>query len=144
MKRKTKYLGENCKIMTELLFETDAFERMCIKAADILKQSGLNPVLISPQGKRSSHLTVANSEVKRARDLFQTVRLKAQLREVILVKIRNKPGALVQVLKKIANGGINLKYAVLIPLDSTISYAIFETDDNPAALGILTNPTPTR
>lgn len=84
------------------------------------------------QGKGIVHILVENAE--EARDALAEAGFDVRAaRNVVVVPIEDRPGALGEMSQKLADGGVNIEQAYL----ATNNRAVFATDDHEKALEIL-------
>ena len=60
-------------------------------------------------------------------------------KEVLLVRLENKPGTMADVTIKISNKGINLTYAFAVAVDAEHSILLIGSEDNEAALKVISS-----
>lgn len=130
-------LMEEDRIVTELFFERPAFKEVS-KVAKSLEKQGIKPILMPPEDRGiSAHLIVENSDLPKVRQVIKDLGLNASEKEVIIIKLENRPGTMADAAKKISDRGVNLTYAFSVTMTPTLSYVLLGASDNVAALKAL-------
>ena len=129
-------MGEE-RIVTELFLEKPNF-RDVSKVAHVLGEIGVKSILMPPDDREiNTHLVVENSDLDNVRKKLKSMKLKAIEKEVIIIRLENKPGTMADAAKKISDKGVNLLYAFSVAMTPTMSYVLLGTSDNKTALNAL-------
>jgi len=84
-------------------------------------------------------LRVLVSDTSRARQILMKKDIPARVDEVVAVQMEDKPGQLADLLERLMETGIKIKYGyALAGMDSGKAIMIFRFDDNDKAIEILT------
>jgi len=108
----------------------------------LLDTLGLD-VMILPRvncGKRA-HLFIPKNDLKKARDAFETLGIRAKDNEVLIITLDNKIGAIADISREIRNKEVSIYYAFLADISLSQAYLILECSDNKLALRALENNT---
>jgi len=128
---------EGNRIVVEFFFEKPNFEEVS-KIAEVLKQDGINAILLPPDDRGiNTHCMIELSEVEKTRKKLEEIGVNAREKEVILIRLENRPGTMAEAAKKISEKGVNLTYAFSVTLSPEESYVLLGADDNKAALEAL-------
>ncbi len=131
-------MGEN-RIVTEFFFERPAFEEVS-KVARSLEEAGVKVMLLPPEDRGiNTHLIVESADVEKANEVLKRLGLSVKEKEALLIKLENRPGTMAEAAQKIAEKGVNLKYAFSVAIDPTKSYILLGAEDNKAALEALSS-----
>jgi hypothetical protein len=129
-------MGEN-RIVTELFLEKPNFKEVS-KVAKSLEQKGIKCIVMPPDDREiNTHLVVENKDLPQVREVIKSLGAEAVEKEVILIRLENRPGTMAEAAKKISDNGINLVYAFSVAMTPTMSYVLLGTADNRAALKAL-------
>ncbi len=129
-------MGED-RLVTELFLEKPNFKEVS-RVAKALEQAGIKPIVMPPDDREiNTHLIIENSDVEKARKKLREMNLKAMEKEVIIIRLENRPGTMAAAAKKISDRGINLLYAFSVTMSPTMSYVLLGTADNKGALKAL-------
>ncbi len=129
-------MGED-RLVTELFLEKPNFKEVS-RVAKALEQEGVKAIVMPPDDREiNTHLIVENSDIEKARRKLKDMKLKAIEKEVIIIRLENKPGTMAAAAKRISDRGINLLYAFSVTMSPTMSYVLLGTADNKAALKAL-------
>jgi hypothetical protein len=128
---------EEDHIVTQLFFEKPAFKEVSA-FAKALEKEGVKALPIPPEDRGiNTHLVVENADLAKVRKKLKESGLTAVEKEVIMIKLENRPGTMADAAKKIAAHGINLTYVFSVAMTPTIYYVLLSTSDNQAALKAL-------
>lgn len=134
---------ERCKVMdedrivTELFFEKPSFQEVS-RVATALKGAGVNAIVMPPEDRGiNTHLIVENADMEKTREKLKELGVKTEEKQVIIIKLDNRPGTMADAAKKISDRGINLVYAFSVAMTPTLSYVLLGAADNEAALKAL-------
>ncbi|MFN7991148.1 MAG: hypothetical protein U0R44_03235 [Candidatus Micrarchaeia archaeon] len=129
-------MGEN-RIVTELFLEKPSFKEVS-RVAKALADDGIKTIMMPPEDREiNTHLVVENADLEKVRKKLKAMKVKTMEKEVIIIRLENKPGTMAAASKKISDGGINLLYAFSVTMTPTMSYVLLGTADNKAALKAL-------
>jgi hypothetical protein len=129
-------MGED-RLVTELFLEKPNFKEVA-KVAKALEQEGIKTIIMPPEDREiNTHLVVENADLEKARRKLKSMNLKIMEKEVILIRLDNRPGTMAAAAKRISDKGINLLYAFSVTMTPTMSYVLLGTADNKAALKAL-------
>lgn len=129
-------MGED-RLVTELFLEKPSFNEVA-KVAKALAQDGIKTIIMPPEDREiNTHLVVENADLQKARKMLKGMGMKVMEKEVILIRLDNRPGTMAEAAKKISDRGINLLYAFSVTMTPTMSYVLLGTADNKAALKAL-------
>ena len=129
-------MGEE-RIVTELFLEKPSFKDVS-KVAHVLEEIGVKSILMPPEDREiNTHLVVENSDLDNVRKKLKSMNIKAIEKEVIIIRLENKPGTMADAAKKISDKGVNLLYAFSVAMTPTMSYVLLGTSDNKTALNAL-------
>jgi hypothetical protein len=125
------------RIVTELFFEKPTFKEVSMFAKS-LESAGVKPLLMPPEDRGiNTHLVVENKDLPKVRQKVKEAGIVAVEKEVIIIKLDNRPGTMADAAKKIAENGINLTYAFSVAMTPTLSYVLLGASDNEKALKAL-------
>ncbi len=131
---------EEDRIVTELFLENSTFKEVSKFAKEVEKQ-GVKPLLMPPEDRGiSTHLIIEAPDLPKVRKLLKEKSINAIEKEVIIIKLENRPGTMAEAAKKISDRGINLLYAFSVTMSPTLSYVLLSSSDNRAALKALNEP----
>jgi hypothetical protein len=131
-------MSEN-RIVTELFLEKPSFNEVS-KVAKMLEGVGVKSIMMPPDDREiNTHLIVENADLPKVRDALKRNGISAIEKEVIIIKLENRPGTMAEAAKRISDRGINLVYAFSVTMTPTMSYVLLGTADNRAALNALTD-----
>jgi hypothetical protein len=126
-------MGEN-RIVTELFLEKPNFKEVS-KIAKSLEAKGVKCMIMPPDDREiNTHLVVENKDLPKIRETLKGLGVEAVEKEVILIRLDNKPGTMAEAAKRISDKGINLVYAFSVAMTPTTSYVLLGTADNKSAL----------
>lgn len=129
-------MGEN-RIVTELFLERPNFREVS-KVAKALESKGVKSIVMPPEDREiNTHLVVESKDLPAVRSVLKALAVEAVEKEVIIIKLENKPGTMAEAAKRISEKGINLVYAFSVTMTPTMSYVLLGTADNAAALKAL-------
>ncbi len=129
-------MGED-RLVTELFLEKPNFKEVS-KVAKALEQEGLKSIVMPPEDREiNTHLIVENSDLDKVRKKLKDMKVKFIEKEVIIIRLENKPGTMAAAAKKISDRGINLLYAFSVTMSPSMSYVLLGTADNKGALKAL-------
>ena len=122
------------RLVTELFFEKPNFAEVS-KISVMLNENGINTILLPPEDRNiNTHLVVEQPDLEKAKQLLSEKGIEFIEKEVMLLRLENKPGTMAQAAMKIAEKGINLTYAFSVTMDDTYSLVLLGSDDNKKAL----------
>ncbi|MEW6036516.1 MAG: hypothetical protein AB1529_07935 [Candidatus Micrarchaeota archaeon] len=125
------------RIVTELFLEKPNFKEVS-RVAKELEKAGVKVLIMPPEDRGiNAHLIIENSDLQKARTKLKALGVEAQDKEVIIIRLENKPGTMADAAKKIADKGVNLIYAFSVAMTPTMSYVLLGASDNHAALKAL-------
>jgi hypothetical protein len=108
------------------------------KVAKALEAVGVKTLIMPPEDRGiNTHLIIENSDVEKARGKLKQLGVRAVDKEVIIIRLENRPGTMADAAKKIADKGVNLVYAFSVAMTPTMSYVLLGASDNKAALKAL-------
>ena len=129
-------MGEN-RIVTELFLDKPTFEEVS-KIARALQELNIRTIVMPPEERKiNTHLVVENSDLEKVRNVLDQLGVIASEKEVVLIKLENKPGTMADAATKVSNKGINLNYAFAVSMDEEMSYVLLGTSNNKKALEAL-------
>ncbi len=132
-------MGED-RLVTELFLEKPNFKEVA-RVAKALAQEGVKTIIMPPEDREiNTHLVVENADLEKARKKLKGMGMKVMEKEVILIRLENRPGTMAEAAKRISDKGINLLYAFSVTMTPTMSYVLLGTADNKAALKALEEP----
>ena len=127
------------RIVTELFFEKPSFAEVSAVAKK-LEEAGVNSLLLPPDDRGiNTHLIVETAELEKAKSKLNEAGVPFSEKEVLLVRLENKPGTMADVTIKISNKGINLTYAFAVAVDAEHSILLIGSEDNEAALKVISS-----
>jgi hypothetical protein len=122
------------RLVTELFFEKPTFKEISAMAKS-LEKIGVKNILMPPEDRGiNAHLVVESADLPKVRRKLGELGVSAVEKEVILIKLENRPGTMADAAIKIAAKGINLTYAFSVAMTPTLSYVLLGAADNKAAL----------
>lgn len=125
------------RLVTELFFERPGFEEVQ-KMSKALDEVGVKSILLPPDDRGiNTHLVVENADLAKAKEKLDSMGAKYSMKEVMLLRLENRPGTMAEAAVKISQKGINLTYAFSVAMDATHSYVLLGADDNKSALEAL-------
>ena len=129
---------EKSRIVVELFLEKPNFREVS-RVAKTLSAEGVKAIIMPPEDREiSTHLVVERSDLLKAKKILKQLGVTAVEKEVVLVALPNTPGTMAETTSKISSKGINLVYAFSVAMTPTLSYVIFGTENNEAALKAVT------
>jgi len=129
-------MGEN-RVVVELFFEKPSFEEVS-KIAKSLEEAGVKSMMLPPEERHiNTHLIVELADMEKARAKIKEMGVPVKEKEVMLIKMDNKPGAMADTIMRISGKGINLTYAFSVTVSPTTSYLLLNSADNEQALKLL-------
>jgi len=129
-------MGEN-RIVTELFLEKPNFKEVS-RVANALGSKGVKSIVMPPDDREiNTHLVVENPDLPKVREVLKELGVEAVEKEVVLIRLDNRPGTMADAAKRISDKGINLVYAFSVAMTPDMSYVLLGTADNPAALKAL-------
>jgi len=121
----------SARMTTQLVCSLPTRVGLLADIAETLRQANLNVIAISAYERDgvAKFLLVTNDNTEAASALG---RFNADVREksVVLVDMPNKAGALEEVAKKIAEGGINIEYSYGTAGAADMATVVFKTADD--------------
>ncbi len=128
---------EEDRIVTELFLEKPNFKEAS-RVAKALEGAGIRCIVMPPEDRSiNTHLIVENADLPKIRPILKKLGVTAMEKEVIIIKLENKPGTMADAAKKISDRGVNLVYAFSVTMTPTLSYVLLGASDNKAALKAL-------
>jgi len=125
------------RLVIELFFEKPSFVEVS-KVAKAFEEAGIKNILMPPEDRGiNTHLIIESADLPKAKEKLSGMGVVAQAKEVIIIKLENRPGTMADAAKKISENGINLTYAFSVAMTPTLSYVLLGADDNKAALAAL-------
>lgn len=125
------------RIVTELFLEKPNFKEVS-KVAKALDGVGVKSIVMPPEDRSiNTHLIVENGDMPKVRPVLKELGVAAMEKEVIIIKLENRPGTMADAAKKISDRGINLIYAFSVTMTPTLSYVLLGASDNAKALEAL-------
>ena len=125
------------RLVVELFFEKPNFAEVS-KVSKAFKEAGIKSILMPPEDRGiNTHLIVEREDLPKAKEKLVAMGIHAHEKEVIIIKLDNKPGTMADAAKKISENGINLTYAFSVSMTPTLSYVLLGSDNNEAALAAL-------
>lgn len=129
-------MGED-RLVTELFLEKPNFKEVANVAA-ALEKAGVKAIVMPPEDREiNTHLVIESVDLPKAKEELARMDVKVMAKEVILIRLDNRPGTMADAAKKISEQGINLTYAFSVTMTPTMSYVLLGTADNRAALKAL-------
>jgi hypothetical protein len=129
-------MDEN-RIVTELFFEKPTFKEVS-KVAKSLEHIGIKSILMPPEDRGiNTHLVVESADLPKVKAKLKELGVEAQAKEVIIIKLDNRPGTMADAAKRISEKGVNLVYAFSVAMTPSMSYVLLGATDNKAALRAL-------
>ena len=127
------------RLVTEIFFEKPNYEEVS-KAAKLLEEVGVRTILLPPDDRGiNTHLVVENDDMEKAKAKLDELGINHQEKEVLLLRLENRPGTMAEAAMKISEKGINLTYAFSVAMDDTHSFVLIGSEDNKAALKALSS-----
>ncbi|MEW6748479.1 MAG: ACT domain-containing protein [Candidatus Micrarchaeota archaeon] len=125
------------RLVVEFFFEKPSFAEVS-KVAKAFSEAGIKSILMPPENRGiNTHLIVEKADLQKAKAKLKAMGIEVQEKEVIIIKLENRPGTMADAAKKISENGINLTYAFSVSMTPTLSYVLLGSDDNKAALAAL-------
>jgi hypothetical protein len=125
---------EEDRIVVELFLEKPNFNEVT-RAAKALEGKGIKPIVMPPEDRGiNTHLIIEAKDAPAAREALNGIGMVFMEKEVIIIKLENKPGTMAEAAKKISDKGINLLYAFSVTMNPHLSYVLLGSSDNVAAL----------
>lgn len=129
-------MSEN-RIVTELYLEKPNFKEVS-RVARLLEKSGIKALVMPPDDRGINvHMAIENADLPKAREFLKKSGIPAMEKEVLLIRLDNRPGTMAEATGKISAAGVNLTYAFSVAMDPTTSYVLFGSSDNKKALQAL-------
>jgi len=131
---------EEDRIVVELFLEKPSFSEV-MRASKMLESSGVKAIVMPPEDRSiNTHLILETKDMPKARAELKKHGFTFMEKEVIIIKLENKPGTMADAAKKMSDKGINLTYAFSVTMTPTLSYVLIGASDNHAALQALKSP----
>ena len=128
---------EDNRIVTELFLERPNFKEVS-KIAKALEQAGVKSIVMPPEDRGiNTHLIIESADVPKAKKKLKDLGVEVQGKEVVIIRLDNRPGTMAEATKKISDRGVNLVYAFSVAMTPTMSYVLLGATDNKAALRAL-------
>lgn len=128
---------EEDRLVVELFFEKPSFTEVS-KVSKAFDEAGIKNILMPPEDRGiNTHLIIESADLEKARAKLKEMGVDAQDKEVIIIKLENRPGTMADAAKKISENGINMTYAFSVAMTPTLSYVLIGSEDNKAALAAL-------
>ncbi len=128
---------EEDRIVVELFLEKPSFSEVK-RASEVLNGAGVKAIVMPPEDRSiNTHLILEAKDIGKARDVLRKAGFVFMEKEVIIIRLENKPGTMADAAKKISDKGINLTYAFSVTMSPTLSYVLLGASDNEAALKAL-------
>ena len=125
------------RIVTEIFLEKPNFKEVS-RVAKELNGHGINTILLPPEDRNiNTHLVIEQQDLDEVRKLLNDLGVVYVEKEVMLIKLENKPGTMAAAATRIAEKGINLTYAFSVTMNDVYSLILLGSDDNEAALKAL-------
>ncbi len=125
------------RIVTELFLEKPNFKEVS-KVAKALEGIGVKSIIMPPEDRSiNTHLIVENLDLPKVRPVLKKLGVSAMEKEVIIIRLENRPGTMADAAKKISDKGVNLVYAFSVTMTPTLSYVLLGASDNKQALKAL-------
>ncbi len=125
------------RIVTELFLEKPSFEEVS-KVAKSLEEEQVKTILLPPENRGiNTHLVVEKADIEKTREKLNSLSVPFQEKDVMLIRLENRPGTMAEVAMKVSNSGVNLTYAFSVTMDETYSFVLLGSDDNEKALSVL-------
>jgi hypothetical protein len=126
--------------ITQLVIPMDNKSGALAQICSTLGQAGVNIyAVLAPEEKGKAKLRLVVDHPGRVKDLLKTAKIRAAEEEVIAVSLDNKPDALAEITRKLAQAKINIKYAYATATSgsakATVILAVPNVDKALAALG---------
>lgn len=125
------------RLVTEIFFEKPNFAEVS-RMAKALEEAGVKSILLPPEDRGiNTHMVVEMGDLEKAREKLKSLGANFSEKEVMLLKLENRPGTMAEAAMIISKKGINLTYAFSVAMDETHSLVLLGSDDNKAALETL-------
>jgi hypothetical protein len=125
------------RLVTEIFFEKPNFEEVS-KMSKALEDVGVKSLLLPPEDRGiNTHLVVEMADLEKARETLKSAGANFSEKEVMLLRLENRPGTMAEAAMTISKKGINLNYAFSVAMDETHSLVLLGSDNNAAALETL-------
>jgi hypothetical protein len=125
------------RLVTEIFFEKPNFEEVS-KMAKALEEVGIKSLLLPPEDRGiNTHMVVELADLEKAREALKSLGANFSEKEVMLLRLENRPGTMAEAAMTISKKGINLNYAFSVAMDETHSLVLLGSDNNVAALETL-------
>ncbi len=122
------------RLVVEIFLEKPNFKEVS-RVSHILNQDGINTLLLPPEDRNiNTHLVVEPEDLPAVREHLKQIGMDYMEKEVILIKLDNRPGTMAEAATKIAQNGINLTYAFSVTMNDSYSLVLLGSDDNAKAL----------
>lgn len=130
------------RLVTEIFLEKPNFEEVS-KIARTLEESGIKTILLPPEDRKiNTHLVVENDDLTKVKKILDQAGVVYTEKEVMLIRMVNRPGTMAEAARKISDKGINLTYAFSVTMNDVYSLILLGSEDNKAALIALTEDKP--
>jgi hypothetical protein len=128
---------EEDRIVAELFLEKPNFKEVS-RVAKALDGIGVKSIVMPPEDRSiNTHLVVEVADLPKVKPVLKKLGVSAMEKEVIIIRLENRPGTMAEAAKKISDRGVNLVYAFSVTMTPTLSYVLLGTADNKAALKAL-------
>lgn len=118
------------RIVSEIFLEKPNFREVS-KVSQMLNQEGINTILLPPEDRNiNTHLVVELNDLPKVREIIHGLGIDFMEKEVILIRLENRPGTMAEAATKIASRGVNLNYAFSVTMNDLYSLVLIGSDDN--------------
>jgi len=125
------------RLVTEIFLEKPNFEEVS-RVARQLEEKGIRTILLPPEDRQiNTHLVVENEDLAKTKQILDQMGITYNEKEVMLIRMVNRPGTMAEAARKIADKGINLTYAFSVTMNEVYSLILLGSEDNKAALEAL-------
>ncbi len=128
----------NAKVETELFFTTPLRIGILAEVTEALRDAGVGIKAIGAydKGEHGEFMMVV-SDTAAATAALAGLGIQAQEKSVVTVEVPDQPGALAEVARKVADGGVNVGWVYATTSGSPTALIVLRTPDNKRVADLL-------
>jgi hypothetical protein len=121
----------NAKVETELFFVTPTRVGLLAEVTEVLRDAGVDIRAIGAYDKDDhGEFMLVVSDTPLAKMALGRIGIKAVEKSVVTVEVPDRPGALAEVARKVADVGVNVGWVYATTSDSPTAMLVLRTEDN--------------
>ncbi len=128
----------NAKVQSELFFTMPARVGALAEVSEVLKDAGVNIVAIGAYDKEDhGEFMLIVSDTAAGKAALEAKGLEVVEKSVVTVEVADRPGALAEVARRVADGGVNIGWAYATTSGGTTALLVLRTKDNDRVVELL-------